>query len=139
MEKRGDCAAQVTLTIKNTNSLAGAEVVQVYIHHRSPSVQKPEVELAGFKKVNLQPGESKTVSIPIDVSSPATHDGRREARLMEQHKAFSYYDVTRSCWIAEKGAYEFRVGPSSTVVSMAKGFVLEKSYRWLGQGEPIWL
>jgi len=147
VEKRGDCAAKVTLAITNTGSVAGAEVAQVYIHHSSSSVPKPEVELAGFKKVYLEPGESKTISIAIDVSllldcSLSTSDRQgnqaiRRDRAKQQHKAFSYYNVTRSCWVAEKGAYEFRVGPSSTVVSAAKGFVLEKSFRWVGQGEPV--
>jgi len=56
--------------------------------------------------------------------------------LIPQHKAFSYYDVTRKAWVADKGSYEFRVGPSSTVVASAKTLVLEQAFKWIGQQEP---
>jgi beta-glucosidase len=56
--------------------------------------------------------------------------------LIPQHKAFSYYDVTRKAWVADKGSYEFRVGPSSTVVALSRNFLLEKAFKWIGQQEP---
>lgn len=39
----------------------------MYIHHASSSVPKPEIELAGYARTHLQPGEAKTVSIPIEM------------------------------------------------------------------------
>lgn len=56
--------------------------------------------------------------------------------LIPQHKAFSYYDVTRKAWVADKGSYEFRAGPSSTIVALAKTLVLEQAFKWIGQQEP---
>ncbi len=118
VSRRGEYGAEVQVKVTNTGSKAGSEVPQVYIHQPRPSVSRPEVELAGFAKIHLEPGESKTAVIPID------------------HKAFSYYDVSRKCWVADSGVYEFRVGPSSTVVSVSKPFKLEKSFRWIVQQEP---
>ena len=56
------------MTVRNTGSVAGAEAAQLYVHHPASLVEKADVELAGFAKVHLQPGEAKTVSIPVDVS-----------------------------------------------------------------------
>jgi beta-glucosidase len=49
----------VSVDVKNTGSVDGAEVVQVYISQRKPSVQRPPKELKGFKKVQLKKGESQ--------------------------------------------------------------------------------
>ena len=116
--KEGEYSARAKVTVTNIGTVSGAEVPQLYIHHVRPKVQKADVELVGFTKVHLEPGESETVSIPID------------------HKAFSYYDVSRKCWVADRGEYEFRVGPSSTLVSEARSFKLERSFRWIGQQDP---
>lgn len=56
---------QVSLMLKNTGKMAGAEVVQVYICCPGGRVFRPAKELKGFKKVFLEPGESKTVTIPL--------------------------------------------------------------------------
>ncbi|OCF58241.1 beta-glucosidase [Kwoniella mangroviensis CBS 10435] len=59
--------AKATFTITNTGDLAGAEVAQIYVHDLAPVVERPEHELAGLKKVLLQPGESKQVTVNLDV------------------------------------------------------------------------
>ena len=55
----------VSVTVKNTSMLAGAEVVQLYIGASQAGVHRPVRELKGFQKVFLQPGESKTVTFPL--------------------------------------------------------------------------
>ena len=55
---------QVSLTLKNTGEMAGAEVVQVYIGCPDGKVFRPAKELKGFAKVYLEPGENRTVTIP---------------------------------------------------------------------------
>ena len=55
----------VSVTVKNTGSLAGAEVVQLYIEAPQDGLHRPLRELKGFQKVFLQPGESRTVIFPL--------------------------------------------------------------------------
>ena len=81
--------------IKNTGKLFGAEVVQIYASDPVCSVLRPAKELKGFKKVFLQPGESKTVECDINVSDLA------------------FYDEAQKKWIAEPGDYILQLGTSS--------------------------
>jgi beta-glucosidase len=55
----------VSFTLKNTGSFEGDEVVQLYIHDMIASVARPVLELKGFQRVHLKPGENKTVSFII--------------------------------------------------------------------------
>jgi beta-glucosidase len=55
----------VTAEVKNTGTRAGEEVVQMYINERGTSVSRPVRELKGFKKLMLQPGESKKVEFTL--------------------------------------------------------------------------
>lgn len=88
----GDTALFVDVT--NTGTRAGAEVVQMYIRDLVSSVTRPVKELKGFAKVLLQPGETRTVELPI------TPD----------HLAF--YDV-RIRRVVEPGEFAVMVGTSS--------------------------
>ncbi len=94
--------------IKNTGAVAGAEVAQLYVHPEKPSVTRPEKELKGFKKIFLKPGETQTVSIPLN------------------HDAFAFYDPDKKGWVAEQGAYEILVGGSSRNLAL-QGTYQEKS------------
>ena len=85
----------VSLDVTNTGEVAGAEVVQLYVAHRSRVMFAPEQELKGFEKVLLLPGETKRVSFTLT---------RRD---------LSYYDVVASDWRVEGGAYEIRIAASS--------------------------
>ena len=85
----------VTATVTNTGKVAGAETVQLYIHDVKSSIDRPVKELKGFQKVFLEPGESKTVSITVDVN------------------ALKFYDESISDWRAEKGDFEALVGNAS--------------------------
>ena len=81
--------------IKNTGPVAGAEVAQLYIHQENPSLPRPDKELKGFKKIFLKPGETQTVSIPLDKS------------------AFAFYDPAQKSWVAEKDRFKVLIGSSS--------------------------
>lgn len=87
--------AVVKFTVKNTGSVAGAEVAQVYVKDDESSVERPDKELKGFSKVFLQPGESKEVEIKL---SP---------------DAFQFYDETKKQWVLEPGKFTIYVGNSS--------------------------
>jgi len=85
----------VSVDVTNTGAVAGQEIVQVYVHDHEARLVRPNKELKGFAKVALQPGETKTVSIPLDF------------------RAFAYYDPTYSLWVTENGLYDILVGASS--------------------------
>ena len=90
----------VTLTVTNTGKRAGAEIVQLYEAKPGAEVFRPAQELKGFAKVQLQPGESKTVTIPLD------------------DKAFRYWNTKTDSWEVEGGSYELRVGASSADIRL---------------------
>ncbi|MFA7369378.1 MAG: glycoside hydrolase family 3 C-terminal domain-containing protein [Kiritimatiellales bacterium] len=85
----------VSVTVKNTGKVAGAEVVQLYVHDDEASVERPYRELKGFQKVFLQPGESKTVTMALD------------------WKALAFWDVKTRAWLAEPGSFTLLIGNSS--------------------------
>ncbi len=85
----------VSFKLKNTGDRAGAEVAQVYVCPPESVIFKADRELKGFKKVYLEAGEEKKVSIELD------------------EKAFSYYNVNINDWHAESGSYKIIVAASS--------------------------
>jgi len=85
----------VSVAVKNTGNLAGAEVVQVYVGVKQSAVDRQKKLLKGFKKVFLEPGQSTTVSIPVDLNE------------------LRYFSNEQRKWILEPGTYLFYVGSSS--------------------------
>jgi beta-glucosidase len=57
--------ATVSVTVSNTGSRAGDEVVQLYIHHETSSVVQPVIALRGFKRVHIDAGKSATVTFEV--------------------------------------------------------------------------
>jgi beta-glucosidase len=95
-------------TIKNTGSRSGAEVVQLYVSDPVCSVLRPEKELKAFKKVFLQPGETKTVELDVKVGDLA------------------FYDETKKAWNTEAGEYILQLGNSSRNISKTVKIWLNK-------------
>lgn len=85
----------VMVDVTNTGPMAGKEIVQVYVHDRVAGLVRPKKELKGFAKVELQPGETKTVSIPLDF------------------RAFAYYHPRYKRWITEDGEFDILIGASA--------------------------
>ena len=85
----------VTVDVTNTGSIAGKEVVQLYISDENGTPDRPLKELKGFAKVELQPGETKSVTMTIDARS------------------LSYYEVKLGDWFAPAGKYMIQVGDAS--------------------------
>ncbi len=73
-------AVRISCTVANTGPVAGDEVVQLYLHDREATVTRPVQELAGFKRVSLQPGESKRVTFTVQASQLCFYD--REMRIV---------------------------------------------------------
>lgn len=86
---------QISAEVTNTGARAGEEVVQLYIHQRLASVQRPVRELKGFKRVALKPGEKRTVSFTL------THDDLR------------YWNATTRSWVNDASIFDVWVGGSS--------------------------
>lgn len=85
----------VSVDVTNTGNLAGKEIVQVYVHDRQSKLVRPPKELKGFAKVELEPGETKTVEILLDFRS------------------FAYYHPAYKQWITENGEFDILIGASS--------------------------
>jgi beta-glucosidase len=88
-------ATQVTAEVTNTGQVPGAAVVQVYVRRVTPGILRPDRELKGFARVELEPGETTTVTVPLDAS------------------AFRFFDVRTGTWERETGDYEILVGSNA--------------------------
>uniref|UniRef100_UPI0040288ABA glycoside hydrolase family 3 C-terminal domain-containing protein n=1 Tax=Gemmiger formicilis TaxID=745368 RepID=UPI0040288ABA len=84
----------VSLTVTNTGSVAGTEIVQLYVAKKSSELFRPAKELKGFARVTLAPGEKQRITIMLD------------------DKAFRFWNVKANHWEIEGGEYELLVGAS---------------------------
>ena len=84
----------VSLTVTNTGSVAGTEIVQLYVAKKSSELFRPAKELKGFARVTLAPGEKQRITITLD------------------DKAFRFWNVKANRWEIEGGEYELLVGAS---------------------------
>ena len=99
----------VSVDVTNTGALAGKEVVQVYVHDHAATLVRPPKELKGFAKVELQPGETKTVSVPLNT------------------RAFAFYHPGHSQWITEDGQFDILVGASSADIRQRATVTLQST------------
>ena len=90
---------KVSIRLKNTGAMAGAEVVQLYVSENKPTVLRPKKELKAFKKVYLEPGKSTTVTFEVKLSDLAFWNDKTHA------------------WEVNKGAYTIHLGNSSANIS----------------------
>ncbi len=91
---------KVSVDITNTGTVAGAEVVQLYVHCAASKLFRAEKELKGFAKIYLEAGECKKVTM-----------------LLNQ-RSFAYYNTEAKDWCVEGGAYELLIGASSTDIRL---------------------
>ncbi len=96
-----DDTVTVTVDVTNTGTIAGDEIVQLYVGFLNStvadSIGRPVKELKDFKRISLEPNETKTVELQFAV------------------KDLGYYDTDSSSWIYEKMEYQVFVGPSSDI------------------------
>jgi hypothetical protein len=87
--------AEVSFTVTNTGGVAGADAAQVYVHEVAPRVDRPEIELGGFTKVFLGPGESKRVLVALDVSDTRAAGSSQLRRPFLRQPRGVFVDLSR--------------------------------------------
>ena len=106
---------QVTVKVSNTGKVAGTDVVQMYVRDVYASMVRPEKELAGFARVTLLPGETKTVQFILKASQ----------------LAFLTSDMK---WKIEKGAVDVMIGKSCNEIELSKQIQIEND-AWIDGAE----
>jgi len=101
----------VSIDVTNTGSRAGKEIVQLYIRDVKSTVIRPEKELRGFDKVELAPGETKTVTFEL---------GKR---------AFAYWNTEIHDWHVETGEFEILIGSSSRSIECSAAIKVESTVK----------
>lgn len=91
-----------TVTVRNTGTRPGAEVMQLYVRDVECSVERPDKELKGFQKVMLQSGESKDIIITLPVD------------------AFRFFDEKKMEWVLEPGKFQIMAGSSSKDIRLTE-------------------
>ncbi len=97
----------VQFDITNTGDVAGKEVAQVYVSATEPTIVRPEKELQGFEKIELQAGETKTVTIELN------------------ERSFAYYNTNEEDWHVESGTYNIMVGASAADIRLKGEYTVE--------------
>lgn len=90
-----DGVLRATVNVTNTGTIAGEEIVQLYVGFKNSNIDRPVKLLRGFDKISIQPGETKTVDFEVAIEDLAWYDPRAKE------------------WKVEKMSYELYVGSSS--------------------------
>jgi beta-glucosidase len=101
-ELRDDEPLTVYVDVTNTGDRRGKEIVQLYVRELNPSVIRPDKELKGFAKVELEPGETKTAAFTLD------------------KRSFAFYDAGLKDWRVETGAFELLIGKSCAEIGLVE-------------------
>lgn len=105
----------ISLTVNNTGSIIGSEVVQVYLEFPDAGVTIPPLQLKGFAKArDVPPGGSQEIAITLD------------------KYAVSFWDSRRSAWHARAGNYRVFLGHQGDKMEMKGEFELRESFYWSG-------
>lgn len=97
----------VTVDVTNTGTLAGKEVVQLYVAPKGGTIIRPVRELKGFEKIALAPGEMKTVSFTLD------------------RRAFAYWNTEIHDWHVESGEYDIQIGKNAQDMILSKRVIVD--------------
>ena len=97
---RPDGEITVQMTVRNTGKRIGDEVVQLYVKHLNSRVERPLKEIKGFKRVTLQPNESRVVEIPLIAETLA------------------YWNIAQHRFVVELDQIQILVGTSSSDIKL---------------------
>ena len=107
IRKTGPAVCEVVFDVKNTGPVAGVETAQLYVGPRHPPVPRPVRELKGFAKIQLAPGETKTVTLPLG--------GR----------SFEYFDPKKNQWTLAPGTFDVFIGASSRDLRLSQAVKIQ--------------
>ena len=99
----------VCVDVTNTGKTAGKEVVQLYVSDRESEVFRPVRELKGFEKVELQPGETKTVTFRLD------------------KRSFAYWNTQIHDWHVETGVFDIQIAKNADDVVLCAPVTVEST------------
>ncbi len=108
----GTGTVTVRVNVKNTGKVAGDEVPQLYVRDVQASVKRPKLELRGFERIMLKPGEQRTVSFTL----PA--------------EKLAFWDETKHAFVTEPGTFEVLVGSSSDDIKLRAQFDVTSAGQW---------
>jgi beta-glucosidase len=109
---------EVSWNVTNTGMRSGADVSELYVGEEHPSVPRPERELKGFARVNLRPGETRTLKIELN------------------SRAVSYFDVRAHQWRVDPGKFAIYVGSSVDQLPLQKTITLTPAEASAIHGSP---
>ena len=92
---------EVSFTVSNNGKMEADEVAQVYVSAQDAAIAMPDMELKGYEKVSVAPGQSRKVSILLSAS------------------AFSHYGASSHSWVGDTGAYRIAVGASALDIRLS--------------------
>ncbi len=101
---KADSNVRVSVDVTNTGKVAGKEVVQLYIGDDESSLERPVKELKGFRKIHLEPGETRTVTFEIEP------------------EMLKFFDDAKHEWVLEKGSFTAYVGSASDDIRTTASF-----------------
>ncbi len=91
----------VSFKVKNTGNVSGYEIAQLYVSDKESTIYRPVKELKAFKKVWLNPGETKEITLSLN------------------KRAFAFYNVNINDWCVESGDFDILVGASSADIKLS--------------------
>lgn len=107
-----DGQVNVQLEVRNTGARAGDEVVQLYVHDVDAGLKRPKEQLAGFERISLKPGETRTV----DFSLPA--------------EQLAYWDSDKEMFVVKPGREDVMVGSASDDIRQKAQFQITTAGQW---------
>jgi beta-glucosidase len=115
LKRDSETEIEVNVSVKNTGSRAGAEVIQVYVSPVSPPIKRPVKELKEFTKVYLEAGSQEVIKLNLDLV-----------------RATSFWDEKTSSWRSESDTYKILIGTSSRGNFLESEIVLNETTFWSG-------
>jgi len=107
---------KVSFNLKNTGSAASDEVPQMYVNFSGSAFSRPVKTLKGFTRIQLNPGEEKTITFELPVNELAVWNGIRSQSNVD------FQNSSRSCFFVESGYCTVLIGASSADIRLSGGF-----------------
>ncbi len=108
----GDGSVKVSVDVQNSGSRAGEEVVQLYVHSNDASATEPHEQMQGFERINLAPGEKKTVTFALPIEQ------------------LSSWDINKRAYAIHPGAYDVLVGSASDDIRAKGSLTVTSAGEW---------